>query len=367
MRSKISHLPNKLITNQGCNEIGGGPRIGCINEKIDGVFFGCILLQRMTTEKTPNENTFYVCQTCEFSSLKYSDFERHISTNKHNINNINIINPKIKPYDRNCDECGRHFTNRATLYNHMKICNVNEKIIPSINNNTVMDILRELISQNAEFKRELISQNAEFKRELISQNAEFKEYVQLLINTNDELYKNIIKKLGYNNNKHTNKHTNKTFDVHAHLSEKCNSAMDITEFVNSIVLNVADLERVGSVGYVEGISDIFITAINKIDVCNRPVHCTNAKMEIIFIKNGDSWIVDKNNDNIRSVIKHITKLNSDMIQSWSNINPLSKKGSNTVNDKYMAILFQAMGGKGNMHDNETKIIKRIIKHIMFTK
>lgn len=150
------------------------------------------------------------------------------------------------------------------------------------------------------------------------------------------------------------------------LTEKCNYAINITDFVNSIVLNFADLERVGSVGYVEGISDIIITQLNKIEVCNRPVHCTNVKKEIIFVKNDGSWIIDTNNDKIRNVIKRITKLNIDMIQDWCNANPLSKKSSNNINDKYMTILLQATGGKGDIQDNENKIIKRIVRQIIIT-
>ena len=129
-------------------------------------------------------------------------------------------------------------------------------------------------------------------------------------------------------------------------------------------MTFADLERVGSVGYVEGISDIFITQLNKIDVCNRPVHCTNAKREIIFVKNDGSWVIDTNNDKIRNAIKRITKLNIDMIQDWCNANPLSRKSSNNVNDKYLTILLQAMGGKGDIQNNENKIIKRIVRHII---
>ena len=125
-------------------------------------FFRLYIITTMTTEKTPNENLVFMCKICEFSSHKYSDFERHMSTNKHTINSnsLNIVNKRVLHYK--CD-CGKRFNHRATLYNHMKGCDGKEKIILSnIKQNTVMDILTELVSQNAEFKRELVSQNAEF-------------------------------------------------------------------------------------------------------------------------------------------------------------------------------------------------------------
>ncbi len=304
----------------------------------------------MTTEKTPNDKIIHLCQMCDFSSLKYSEFERHMSTNKHSINsnNLNVVNKQVFTYT--C-ECGKRFNHRGTLHNHAKGCYVKEKtILSNSNTNTVMDILQELVSQNAEFKREL----------------------QLIIITNEEFHKNIMEKLNYisnniNKNGNQNNNKNKPFNINIFLSEKCNYAMNLTDFINSIVLNFSDLERVGSVGYVEGISAIFITHLNKIDVCNRPVHCTNVKREIIFVKNDDSWTMDTNNDKIRIAIKCITKLNIDMIQNWCNANPLAKKSSNALNDKYMTILLQAMGGKGDIQNNENKIIKRILKHITITK
>lgn len=308
----------------------------------------------MTTEKTPNDKIIHLCQMCEFSSLKYSDFERHISTNKHSINtinsnNLNVVNKQVFTYK--C-ECGKRFNHRGTLHNHAKGCYGKEKtILSNSNTDTVMGILQELVSQNAEFKREL----------------------QLIITTNEEFHKNIMEKLNYisnninkNGNQNNTNNKNKPFNINIFLSEKCNYAMNLPYFVDSIVLTFADLERVGSVGYVEGISDIFITQLNKIDVCNRPVHCTNAKREIIFVKNDGSWIIDTNNDKIRNAIKRITKLNIDMIQHWCNANPLARKSSNNVNDKYLTILLQAMGGKGDIQNNENKIIKRIARHIIIT-
>ena len=312
----------------------------------------------MTTEKTPPDIIFYSCKICEFNSNKYSEYERHISTNKHN--KLSIGYQTVCDY--NC-ECGKQFAHRATLHNHIKRCTIKEKLMSNntninpniiINTDTIISMLNELMLQNAEFKRTLISQNDEFK-----------VMIQLIANNNEKFHKTVIEKIKYINKGKRN--INKTFNINTFLADKCINAMNIAEFVSSIVLNLEDLERVGSVGFVEGISEILIKNLNKTDVYNRPFHCTNAATEIIFIKIDNSWIIDTNNNNMRMTIKRITKLNSDLIRKWGDINPLAKKSSHVLNDKYMAILFQAMGGKGDMHDNENKIIKRVIKHITITK
>jgi hypothetical protein len=124
------------------------------------------------------------------------------------------------------------------------------------------------------------------------------------------------------------------------------------------------------VGYVEGISNLIIDKLNSMDIYKRPIHCSDAKREIMHIKDNGVWEKDnENNDKLRLAIKHITKKNIDMIGSWTEKYPGVRDSDHRLNDKYNEIIMEAMGGKNNktMKEGEAKIIKKISKMVLIDK
>jgi hypothetical protein len=141
--------------------------------------------------------------------------------------------------------------------------------------------------------------------------------------------------------------------------------MNIMDFVDSVKLQLSDLENVGKIGYVEGISSIIVKNLNSLDENKRPVHCTDAKREVMYIKDEDKW--EKENENkqkMRKVIKHIAHKNSKLLADFKNKHPDCVKSESRYSDKYDKLVIEAMGGKGdNDLEKEDKIIKNIAKEV----
>jgi hypothetical protein len=144
--------------------------------------------------------------------------------------------------------------------------------------------------------------------------------------------------------------------------------MNIMDFVESMTLEFSDLENVGKLGYVEGLSNIIIRKLNEMDVHKRPIHCSDGKREIMFVKDENVW--EKENatyDCLRKAIKHITKKNGDMMIPWSQKYPACMNTAHHLNEVYLQIMNQSMGGKESFMESENKIMKKIAKAVLIEK
>ena len=251
-----------------------------------------------------------------------------------------------------CENCNMNFKHQSSYCRHKKKCIIqNEESIDNQNTNTNIDItdsniIVQLIKQNDDFKNLLIEQS----KTLIEQNK-----------TICELSKNSTIT---NSNNNTNSH-NKTFNLQFFLNETCKDAMNIMDFVDSIKFQLSDLEKVGKVGFVVGISNIIVKNLNLLDETKRPVHCTDAKREVMYVKDEDKW--EKENETnlkLRKAIKHIAYKNSKMLSEFRVKNPDCLKSTSKVSDKYNKLVYEALGGKGdNDAEKEDKIIKNIAKEV----
>jgi hypothetical protein len=303
----------------------------------------------MLTKKTPNDTKFFVCEKCTFKCSKQSEWNRHISTLKHvNIykclQNPEIINKKIYK----CI-CGKEYGYRQSLHIHRKKCLQNK-------GNENEESNTEIISSDFKILTNLVLEVVKNNSELQRQNQEFQK--QML-----ELYKNNSSTINNTHNSH-----NKTFNMQFFLNEQCKDAMNLMDFVDTFKLQFSDLERVGEVGYVEGISDIIIKKLNEMDIYKRPIHCSDAKRETLYVKDKNVWEKENgNHDKLRLAIKHITKKNTDMLNPWCNKHPGSCDSDNYLNDIYLEMVMQAMGGRGGIEENENKIIRKIAKTVLIDK
>jgi hypothetical protein len=143
--------------------------------------------------------------------------------------------------------------------------------------------------------------------------------------------------------------------------------MNINEFVDSFDLQISDLENVGRLGYIEGMSNIIISKMKELDVYKRPIHCSDLKREIIYIKDDDKWErEDSNNTKFRKVIKRVSGKNIGMLNAWREIHPDCLDSESIYNDIYMKLIIAAMGAN-DIEGNETKIMKKVSKHIVIDK
>ena len=208
--------------------------------------------------------------------------------------------------------------------------------------------------------------------EIIKQNQEFKELLFEQNNKNLELQKQMLEviKNGTNNNTNitTNSH-NKTFNLQVFLNETCKDAMNIMDFVDSIKIQLSDIESIGELGYVNGMSKLIIKHLNALDENMRPVHCSDPKRDSMYVKDQNLWTKeDPDNKKIKKAIKYISHKNICAIPEWRAKYPDCGLSDSLKSDQYNHIVIEAMGGPGdNDAEKADKIVKKIAKVVTIDK
>ena len=292
----------------------------------------------------------FYCESCDYECSKKSLWVQHTLTSKHSKANYKLIKANKEYF---CEKCSVELKHHSSFCRHKKKCQKNVENI--INEDKVIDkdeLIIMLIKQNTE----LIKDTCDFKSLIIGQQ---------------NMMMDVIKNGTYNNNNNnntTNSH-NKSFNLNFFLNETCKNAMNITDFINSVKIQLSDLEKVGEMGYVEGISNIIIKNLKELDVTQRPIHCTDKKREVLYVKDENKWDKDdKENTKIRKFIKRVAFKNSSMLKSFREKHPDCGKSYSKYSDQYNKLVVEAMGGNGNNDvEKENKIIKNIVKEIVIEK
>ena len=196
-----------------------------------------------------------------------------------------------------------------------------------------------------------------------------KDLILMLVKQNTELLE-VLKNGTHNtNHSHNTNSNNKTFNLQFFLNETCKDAMNIMDFIDSIKLQLSDLENVGKLGYVEGISNIITNNLKALDVTQRPVHCTDKKREVLYIKDENKWEKeDEEKRKIRKAIKRVASKNLNLLPKFKEEHPDCSKASSPFSDQYNKIIVESCGGSGNNDlEKEDKIIKNIAKNVIIDK
>ena len=291
-------------------------------------------------EKSPKISDKYNCDVCHYKCCKTSEWNKHISTSKHK-NRISLEHEISKPIEFACKYCDKKYTARNSLWYHEIKCNTTTKT----NNELTLEttIIMQLMKQNQEFKDMIIEQN--------------KTIVDAIKNCSANISNNQV-----NSN-------NKTFNLQVFLNEECKDAMDIKDFIDSIQFQLADVESVGELGYINGISKIIIQNLNALDTYKRPVHCTDEKRETIYIKDAGVWTKDDDNNKLRRMIQSVSNRNFKHTRLYREKHPDCNQADSRYSDTYNKIILEATGGgsKCNDTESENKIMKKIAKVIGIDK
>ncbi len=290
----------------------------------------------------------FVCELCDYKCCYNCDWIKHISTSKHasNVkmeqNGIEESNLSKKSSQYFCD-CGRSYSTKSNLGKHKKSC---ANVTPTINNEKIVekmdvyDLVKYLMKENSELKTLLVDQTNK------------------LSDVTLELVKNGVNNTTNNNTNHTNSH-NKAFNLNFFLNETCKNAMNITDFVDSIKLQLADFMNIGEVGFVEGISNIIVKNLNSLDETVRPIHCTDQKRETFYVKDENQW--EKEEDDrkkLNKMIKSVAYKNEKLMKTYKETYPDYNNPESKRSDQYSKTVIEAMDCK---EESREKIIRNISK------
>lgn len=291
--------------------------------------------KKMGTDKTD----VYRCTCCNYTTNKRGEYNKHIQRTNHS----DMVGGGVET-NYICD-CGKKYKHRQSLFTHKKKCNMINKISES------NELMLELIKNNLELQS--VVQNV-----VIEQNNMIKE----LTTANEKLVQNTTN--SNNTTTNTMNHTtNNQFNLNFFLNEKCKDAINMTEFIKSINVQLQDLEDTARLGHVEGISRIFIRALNDMDVEKRPIHCTDVKRETVYVKDQDNWEKDNSEKNkLRRAVDYIVDKNMRQIDDWKEQNPNWEDYNSEESHVLNKIYINALGGV--TPDEERKFTNKIIKNVL---
>ena len=320
----------------------------------------------MVDKKSAKNMHNFVCEKCNVSCSSLWLFERHKRTSKHkNVDNMLTIDDNSAHKTIEC-KCGKKYNHRQSLSLHKKKCSVTTppEVLPLISSpiqsqhSSTEDMQMTLIL-------ELVKQNQEFKNMLIQQSSQMMEQSNQMMEQNNtilEVAKNSqVNNINNNTISHSNSH-NKTFNLNFFLNETCKDAMNMKDFIKSLEMSFSELEKMGEIGFAEGMSRLFVDRLNKLDITKRPIHCSDIKREIIHIKDDNKWERDNANlDRLRKIIKQLTIKNILRVDDWKTANSGCTEYNSRKNGQYLKMHIQALGP---VDDDEVKrdfgkIIRRV--------
>ena len=294
----------------------------------------------MDSKKSQKVAMKYECKCCYYYTSRSTDFKKHLATDKHRNRQMDskvatMDSEKSQTYQCICKNIYKY---ESGYYKHKKKC------IASVDKSEQEPSEKELILL-------LLKDNKALQELVIEQSKNMLEICKTGINNNVQ-----------NNNNTTNSH-NKTFNLQFFLNEECKDALNISEFVSSIKMDLEDLETTGKLGYVEGVSRIINKNLHDLDQTKRPIHCSDVKREVLYIKNDeDQWVKENEcKPVLTKAIKQVARENIKQISEWQKMHPDCNDPDSRNNDLYLNIVSNAMSGGSS--EEQSKNYERIITNL----
>ena len=290
-----------------------------------------------------NAKKFY-CKECDFECSKKSNWTTHISTAKHKTRTSSNQNMPKEARKYVCNVCKKEYTAKNSLWYHQRKCtNITFSLDEKMKQ---FDVITDLLKQNKELHEQIIEMSKEPK----------------IVNNNTITNNHIT-----NSNNNT---TNNQFNLNMFLNEECKNALNIMDFVRSLNLTVEDIEETGRLGYVGGMTRIFVNALKDMDVKMRPIHCTDIKRETVYVKDQDTWEKDNTEKNkLKRALKQVAHKNLQLLPEWQEQNPDYRILDTPENQQFMQISLSSLGAysEEDSHKQEEKILKNVLKELVLDK
>jgi len=318
----------------------------------------------MVSSKSSKKFQYYSCDSCNYNTSRLSQYNRHLLTAKHKMitndnKNDNVLVPKSsKAFE--CD-CGKEYNFASGLSRHKKKCKYIAEEEQPIENTLVIS-KQDLVTQEEPTDKQLMMTIIKQNGELVQQNGELMQKNGELVKTIQE----IVPKIGDTTN-NTNCNNNNTFNVQMFLNNQCKNAISIQDLINSIELNNSDLVAIGNNGYVDSISNILIKALNKLDVTDRPLHCTDLKRDVVYYKT-DKWNKSKSTDELMDkTVERIENKHYPLISNYRKETPDANEVGTKEHTIYEKTFKNILGNNVDQDKRNKQIFKKVLPEVKLDK
>jgi len=260
----------------------------------------------------------FSCKECDFTCCKLSDWTRHTMTRKHqNRTILNEKTPKNAAASYACKKCNKEYKARNSLWYHENKCNI-------------VDVINE---NKCKENQRLLSDNLELRNFIIEQSKLTAELVNKALDSSKNT--NIV---------NSNNNSNNKFNINLFLNEQCKDAFNFTEFVKNIEISYQDLENNAQLGFVQGISKIFMDNLKQLGVNERPIHCTDVKRETMYIKDEDKWNKEPDDSKLQKAIQTVSYKSMGKLMEWKQENPDYQDADSEFSKRCLDIQRQSLAG-----------------------
>ena len=309
------------------------------------------MLEKICAFDYGKKNNLFICDICDYKCSTIFLFKQHCSTKKHK--KTKMLGNARKNMQKTKCLCGRSYAHSQSYNRHIKTCkyqkNENEVITEKKNCAIVSkEPDQNIDSENKELRgmiKQLLTQN----QNMLMENKEMREMVGEL-----------IPKIGNNNTTIQNK-----FNLQIFLNETCKDAINLTDFVNTLDFELGDLDNTRQHGFITGITDIFVRGLKQLELNKRPIHCSDLKREVLYVKDNDIWERDNNKNNMKQAIGDVAKKQIDKIKEWEEQHPYWN-ASDSGTTQYIEMI-RNVTNNSEEENPENKIIKTIAKEVLLDK
>lgn len=310
-------------------------------------------------------NNTYRCDICDYECQSRRAYNQHIKSTTHRI----AIGDQVSPDDDvvRCRECGGVFGSRTTLWRHKKMCNLTKScavggtdVEADVDGSDGIPSRKQVESLiDTTILTEVLKETRQMRDAFMEQN----KTIENLRMENERQHRIIEEALPNLGNNITNV-MNNNFNINVFLNEHCKNALNLSDFVNTIVVQIEDLDKTKNIGFVKGVTDIIVRNLRQLDVYSRPIHCSDPVQEIMYVKNDDTWHQDKDDKPmVRGAINAVAKKQINKVKDWEEQH-LSGGTQSNVSDDYIKIIKHVTSSKT---DEESKILQNIAREVVINK
>ena len=278
----------------------------------------------------------FLCKICEYGTKNKSNYNRHLKTRKHKKNS-----------EFNCG-CGKKYKTRTGMWKHKKMCNYGMKL-------KIIELEQKnmLMVKKTDQMMKIMKESTDNMNVMANNNSKIINEVKLLKETKNQI-------VGHNIINNTQNNT-QNISINVFLNEYCQNAMCLADFVEKLQVTIEDISHTGKTSYVEGISRILIKNLNKMDKLERPIHCSDVKRKVLYIKNKKGWEKDQKHENIKKCIKSVEFKQIKKLPEWVKEKNIDIYKCDARGMKYQNVVFNSMGGMNNCKREKNK--KNVIKKL----